>query len=82
MLSVSQAARRAGRDPETIRRWIRAGRLPAERQGNRHVIHEDDLEAFIEEPRAVGVPEGWRRFRSGRPQPDWVTLVHRSRKGH
>jgi excisionase family DNA binding protein len=82
MLNVLQAAQRARRDPETIRRWIRSGRLHAERQGNRHLIHEDDLAALIEEPRGVGVPEEWRRFQSGRPQPDWVKLLRRSREGH
>jgi excisionase family DNA binding protein len=81
MLSVLQAAQRTGRDPETIRRWIRAGRLRTELQGNRHLIHEDDLDALVEEPRAVGVPDEWRRFPSGRPQPDWVKLIHRSREG-
>ena len=82
MLSVLQAAQRAGRDPETIRRWIRAGRLRTKRQGNRHLIHEDDLDAVVEEPRAAGVPDEWRRFPSGRAQPDWVKLLHRSREGH
>ena len=81
MLTVAQAAKRAGRDPETIRRWIRAGRLRAERHGNRHLIHEDDLAALIHRPRSVGVPEEWRRLPSGRPAPDWVELIHRSREG-
>jgi excisionase family DNA binding protein len=80
MLTVAQAAQRAGRDPETIRRWIRAGRLRSERRGNRHMIHEDDLAAVTEEPRSVGVPEEWRAFPSGRPQPDWVKIIHRARE--
>jgi excisionase family DNA binding protein len=81
MLTVAEAARRAQRDPETIRRWIRAGRLPSERQGTRHLIHEDDLAALTEEPHSVGVPDEWRTFPSGRPQPDWVRIIHRSREG-
>ncbi len=81
MLTVGQAAQRTGRDPETIRRWIRAGRLRSERRGNRHMVHEDDLAALTEEPRSVGVPEEWRTFPSGRPQPDWVKIIHRSREG-
>jgi len=43
MLSVGEAARRARRDPETIRRWIRAGKLTAWKVGGQHVIDEDDL---------------------------------------
>jgi excisionase family DNA binding protein len=81
MLTVIQAARRVGRDPETIRRWIRAGRLRSERHGNRHLIDEDDLRAVTEEPYSVGVPDEWRRLPSGRPAPDWVKLIHRSREG-
>jgi excisionase family DNA binding protein len=81
MLTVVQAAQRTGRDPETIRRWIRAGRLRSERRGNRHLIHEDDLAAIADEPHSIGVPEEWRYFPSGRPAPDWVKIIHRSREG-
>jgi excisionase family DNA binding protein len=81
MLTVDQAAQRIDRNPETVRRWIRAGRLRSERHGNRHLIHEDDLVALTEEPRSIGVPEEWRTFPSGRSQPDWVKVIHRSRDG-
>ena len=43
MLTVPEAARRAGRNPETIRRWIREGKLVASKVGSQHVIDEDDL---------------------------------------
>ena len=46
-LSVSQAARRAERDPETIRRWIRAGKLSAWKVGSQHRIDELDLAEAI-----------------------------------
>jgi excisionase family DNA binding protein len=82
MLTVPEAARRAGRDPETIRRWIRAGKLRARKVGTQHVIEENDLEAAIEEPRMLPLPEGWRRTRSGRPMPDVVAAIQRSRQGH
>lgn len=81
MLTVTEAARRAGRDPETIRRWIRAGRLRATRTGSRHLIDEADLDAATEEPRSLPLPERWRRFDSGRPVPDWVKALHESRRG-
>ncbi|TMD98004.1 MAG: helix-turn-helix domain-containing protein [Chloroflexi bacterium] len=43
MLTVPEAARRAKRDPETVRRWIRSGRLRSTRVGTQHLIDEDDL---------------------------------------
>ncbi len=43
MLTVPEAARRAGRNPETIRRWIREGKLTAWKVGAQHVIDEVDL---------------------------------------
>src|SRR5450759_2982599 len=42
-LTVPEAARRVGRNPETIRRWIRAGKLPSSKVGTQHVIDEEDL---------------------------------------
>jgi excisionase family DNA binding protein len=79
MLTVPEAARRALRDPETIRRWIRSGRLRATKVGTQHVIDEADLEALMADA-SLPVPERWRRFESGRPQPDWATAVARSRR--
>lgn len=81
MITVPEAADRAGRDPETIRRWIRAGRLKARKIGTQHVIEEPDLDAALGEPRSEGVPERWRRFESGRPVPDWVRALDDSRRG-
>ena len=83
MLTVPEAARRAGRDPETIRRWIRSGRLRARKIGTQHVIDETDLEALVEErSETLPVPERWRRSDSGRPLPDVVGAIRRSRRGH
>ena len=49
-LTVPEAARRAGRSPETIRRWIWSGRLPSEKVGNQHVIESETLDALVEAP--------------------------------
>ena len=38
MLTVPEAARRIGRNPETVRRWIREGKLVAHKVGTQHVI--------------------------------------------
>lgn len=79
MLTVPEAARRAAKDPETIRRWIRSGRLHARKVGTQHVIDEADLDALLADV-TLPVPERWRTFTSGRPQPDWVAAIARSRR--
>ncbi len=81
MLTVADAARRTGRNPETIRRWIRDGRLRANKTGARHLIEEADLEAATEEPRSLPLPAAWRTLGSGRPMPDPVLAVHDARRG-
>ena len=43
MLTVPEVAARVRRSEETIRRWIRSGRLPARKVGTQHVIDEKDL---------------------------------------
>jgi len=81
VITVPEAAARAQRDPETIRRWIRAGKLRARKVGTQHVIEEEDLDGVLGEARSVGVPERWRTFESGRPTPDWVRALEDSRRG-
>jgi len=83
MLTVPEAARRAGKNPETIRRWIREGKLPARKIGTQHVIEEVDLTAAIGDAgdRAPLPPE-WRRTTWGGPMPDVVGAVRRSRAEH
>lgn len=34
-----------------------------------------------EEDDMVGVPEGWKTFEDGTPQPNWVALLHEARRG-
>jgi excisionase family DNA binding protein len=82
VLTVPQAARRIGRDPETIRRWIRSGRLRAQKVGTQHVIEEADLDAVATAPESLPLPERWRRFESGQPVPDVVAAIRRSRREH
>lgn len=79
MLSVPEAANRTGRDPETIRRWIRTGKLKAHKVGTQHVIEETDLDQLLHID-SLPIPERWRRFDSGRPHPDWVAAMARSRR--
>ena len=47
MVDVREAADLAGRNAETVRRWVWTGRLLARRQGNRLLIARDDLERLL-----------------------------------
>jgi excisionase family DNA binding protein len=82
MLTVPEAARRLSRNPETIRRWIRSGRLRAQRVGTQHLIDEQDLASLDSESATTPVPEWLRTFPDGRPQPDWVRLIREDRRSH
>src|SRR5688572_8681908 len=77
MLTVPEAARRAGKDPETIRRWIRGGRLRSQRVGTQHVIEEADLEAMINGDR-LPLPPPWGRTKTGESMPNVVQRDARS----
>ena len=82
-LTVPEAARRTGRNPETIRRWIRQGKLPSRRVGTQHLIDPAEI-ARVLDPGAdmLGLPASWRRTRSGAPMPNVVAAVRASRVGH
>lgn len=81
MITVPEAAKRARRDPETIRRWIRTGRLRARKIGTQHVIEEADLDVLIEDEH-IPLPHPWGRTLTGEPMPDVVRAVRRSRVEH
>lgn len=81
MLTVPEVARRTGHHPETIRRWIRSGRLPARKVGTQHVVEEADL-AALAQPDVLPLPDGWDRLPDGRPMPNWVALVRDGRRSH
>jgi excisionase family DNA binding protein len=81
MFTVPQAARRAGRDPETIRRWIRSGRLRARKIGTQHVIEAEDLDELIGSD-TLPLPKGWTRTATGEPMPDTVAAIRRTRAAH
>jgi excisionase family DNA binding protein len=78
MLTVPEAARRAKRDPETVRRWIRSGRLKATRIGTQHLIEEEDL-ARLESDAMLPLPASWQRTATGERMPDVVAAIRSSR---
>lgn len=80
MLTVPEAARRTHRDPETIRRWIRSGRLSARKVGTQHVIEEDDLERLTGTS-TLPLPKNWASTSTGEPMPDLVVALRQSRAG-
>ena len=73
MLTVPQAAKRTRRNPETIRRWIREGRLPARKIGSQHVIEEADLDGLF----AAEVLPGFSPLSS-----EIVAILRAQRAGH
>ncbi|MFW6105121.1 MAG: helix-turn-helix domain-containing protein [Chloroflexota bacterium] len=47
LISVKDAAKESRRNMETVRRWIWAGKLPAQKLGNQLFIKRDDWENFL-----------------------------------
>lgn len=83
MLTIAETAARIGRSPDTVRRWVREGRLPARRIDGRRVIEDRDVRAIEDEIHPMAhLPEEWRVGDDGSPAPNWVAALHRSRSGH
>ena len=81
-MTVPEAARRIRRNPETVRRWIREGRLRCTKVGTQYLVDEADLDLLTAGEGSTPLPE-WMRVRpDGRKQPDWVRLVRDARRGH
>lgn len=82
-LTVPEAARRTGRNPETIRRWIREGKLVSRKVGTQHFIEERDLDAVVTpETDLLPLPPAWRTTFWGAPMPDWVAILREQRNEH
>lgn len=79
MLTVPEAALRTKRDPETVRRWIRSGRLRATKIGTQHMIDEADLSQVTEQKSVLPLPAYWRRTADHGPMPDVVAAIRASR---
>ena len=81
MLTVPEAARRTGRNPETIRRWIRSGKLRSQRVGTQHLIDERDLDSVTDDYQVLPRPKGWARTVTGEPPLNPVRAIRLSRRG-
>jgi excisionase family DNA binding protein len=68
-LTVPAAARRIGRSPETIRRWIWSGRLPSEKVGNQHLVDVEALDALAGDGPA---DDDGRRAKVGGEWGEWL----------
>ena len=82
-MTVPEAARRAGKNPETVRRWIREGKLAATKVGTQHVIDETDLERMLSAgtDEVLPLPAEWQRTAWGDPMPNAVAAIRRAREG-
>lgn len=79
---MDQAASSVGRSPETVRRWIRGGRLSAIRDGGRILIDRAELDAVRDELYPMlPLPPQWRLLEDGTPAPNWVAALALSRSG-
>jgi excisionase family DNA binding protein len=74
VISVSEAAQIAGVAPETVRRWVRGGRLQSRRDGPRLLLFREEVEHLVA-PATLRLPAGWEG------QPDWVAALRRTRRG-
>ena len=81
MITVPEAARRVGRNPETVRRWIRQGKLRSQKVGTQHLVDERELDALLEDDyEMLPLPDELRHTAEGRPQPNWARIIRRARE--
>lgn len=82
MLTVPEAARRLRRNPETVRRWIREGRLRSTKVGTQHLVDEADLDELRADA-LLPAPSGWwEQSHTGEPLPDFLAVLRRQRTQH
>ena len=80
MLTVPEAARLTHRNPETIRRWIREGKLPFTRVGTQYLILDADLAAMGQgsphQAREAALPYAVESpSRAGSAVDPWLTTI-------
>lgn len=93
-ITVPEAARRVGRNPETIRRWIWSGKLPSEKVGTQHLVDVDRVDALAtKRAAATTLAQEWEAWnaeveRLNREFPerfrgvDVIEAIRITREGH
>jgi excisionase family DNA binding protein len=81
MITVPEAAKRVGKNPETIRRWIRSGKLTSRKVGTQHLIDEEELDALFDNEQAP-IPKSWGPTWTGEPLPNIVRIIREDRATH
>ena len=69
-----------GKNPETVRRWIREGRLRSTKVGTQHLIDERDLDDMVSDDEVIPRRSGDETL-TGEPVPNFVAALTRSRSG-
>ncbi len=82
-MTVPELARRLDRNPGTVRRWIREGKLHLHKVGTQHLVSEEDVARLVApDAEMLSLPEAWQRTESGALKPNVVAAVRRSRRDH
>jgi len=82
MITVPEAARRLRRNPETVRRWIREGKLRSTKVGTQHLLAEEDLDQFGADALLPAPLGWWSASHTGEPLPDFMATLRRQRGEH
>lgn len=77
--TVKEIADLVDTNPETVRRWIRSGKLCADqlsrKEGN--VVHEEDLYKFLRSTSKYSAIAEWKCFASSKRDRCWCGIISR-----
>jgi excisionase family DNA binding protein len=79
-LTVPEVAKRLRKNPETVRRWIREGKLAAQKIGNQHFVEENAVAALEADDETL--PTRFNKTFWGGPMPDFVRMIREDRDSH
>ena len=70
-MTVPEAAQLLERNPKTVRRRIREGKVLAKKLGSQHFLEPADLVRYaVAKSTTLPLPRAWQRTRSGASMPD------------
>ncbi len=78
---MREAARRIHRSPETVRRWIWSGRLPATKRGNTYYVDVMRLEGIAVELGITGHRAGTESATESGRLADWLEELAQWKSG-